>query len=220
MSSNKTKEYFAMLNSGEKFIVVLTVFMAVVTLASFICSLTSYLITQKTQNLMDSIVDFYDNGTIYSDNDCFGCTNTGCGDNVPPNSPCMTIRERIRMENSHSQEFGKTTPTTIGVIEFPQSDKTGATVGSADWFAEHIRIKTGSDLIITGSLVGNAINSLQIGTFDYINNQTTVCNHNKALEGPVYYVTNPADTTQRYLCICVAIPPLLNTFGESCAQFL
>jgi hypothetical protein len=220
MSSKKGSEYFSMLNAGERFIVVASIFMAVVTLASFICSLTAYLITHKTQNIIDSAIDAYNNGTLYSNNDCFECTNTGCGNSVPPTTPCMLIKEELLMEDYGKQQFGQTTPTTIGVIQFPQSEKTGAAIGTEDWFNEHIRLQPGSDMVITESFKSNTINAIQIGTFDYINNQTTVCNHLKALNGAVYYAVDPADTTLRYLCICVAIPPLFTTFGESCSQFI
>lgn len=219
MSSKKSREYFSMLNAGERFIVVTTIFMAIVTIASFICSLTAYLITHKTQNIVDAAIVAYKNGTLYSNNDCFDCKSTGCGDEIPPITPCMTIKEEIVMRDYGKQSFGKTTPTTIGVIEFPQSEKTGAAVGTPTWFSEHIRLQPGSDMIITESFRSNTINAIQIGTFDYINNRTTVCNHGKSLNGAVYYAVDPSNTNNRYLCICVAIPPLFNSFGESCNPF-
>lgn len=220
MSAKKTSEYFSMLNAGERFIVVATVFMSVVTIASFICSLTAYLITHKSQNIIDNAMNYYVNGTLYSNDDCFTCTSTGCGLNVPPNSPCMTIKEQIQMKDSHTQQFGRTSATTIGNIAFPPSQKQGGAVGTFQWFADHIRILPGTNVYIKESFVGNMINSLQIGTFDYINNKTTVCNKVSAFDGSVYYAVDPSNTDNKYLCICVYIPPLFNTFGESCAQFV
>ncbi len=219
MSSNKEK--LAQLSNAEKFIVVVIVFFGVVSIAAFTCSLISYFIANKNQDMIDGIITTYENGMVYTDGDCFTCTEVGCGDGTPPTTPCIMILEEFRIDDFLSTEVAKTTPMTVGVVEFPASTKTGATIGTQTWFSEQIRVMPGSDILLTDKLFSNTINALQIGTFDYNNetSSTSVCNRKNAVDGSVYYAVDPVERNNRYICICVEIPPIFVDVAESCVRF-
>jgi hypothetical protein len=213
------KQRLEQLSRVERFLAIAFLFFGVVSIAGFICALVSFFIANNNQSFMNDIIANYENGTKYTFDDCFICTEDGCGEGIPPTTPCIIIQEEFRMNNFLQQSVAVTTPITIGSVEFPASTKSNSAVGTAGWFADHIRFMTGTDMLLLDDLLSNSINALQIGTFDYIDNRTSVCNRRNAVYGAVYYAVDPVDRNNRFVCVCVTIPPTMISVAESCHQF-
>jgi len=188
---------------GEKTIAITILLLWFITFVSFTLSLSSYFMTSKNTSVLNNTAVTFDYGNKYSYDSCFTCT-PAVSSSQPSN---IDIKSQFVLNNPNTQSTFLKAPITFGNVFFPQVNYNNPlpTTWSNNWFNSKIRLAPNSNIVLTGLLKTNSINSLQIGYFDYINNQTSICTTKTAQYGSVYFAIDPV-LSNHYVCICVMNP--------------
>lgn len=200
-------------HNTERILKFFIIFFSFVALTSFILSLSSYLIAKKSNKIINNIVTIFENGNIYSNDDCFECVVSNENEVAK-----MMIKNQINMKSYTTQNTFDQTSITLGSIVFPNSNyDTSIVIGSESWFNNHIRITDNVDVYLTDYIKNGYINSIQFGSFDFDSstNKTSICNQKNAKYGSVYYAIDEINDN-KYLCICVNLPVNSISPKESC----
>jgi len=212
-SSQKVSPWriFRSFSVGEKTIAITSFFFFIVSLTVLALSLSAFYMSEKNETILNTSAVLFDYGNKYSYDSCFTCTPATSSTTAPN----MVIKHQFNMNEPTTQKTFLNTPITLGNVFFPKPNyQTLPTVWSNNWFNSKIRLAPNSNIFLEDYLITNSINSLQVGFFDYINNQTGVCTLNTAKYGSVYYAIDPI-LQYRYACICIMNPQFAT---EGCMQ--
>lgn len=193
---------FESFSVGEKTIAITSIVFFLVPLTVLALSLSSFYMSEKNENILNTSAVLFDYGKKYSYDSCFTCTPATSSTEAPN----MEIKNKFNLQDSSTQGTFLTTPITLGNVYFPKPIyQTLPSVWSNDWFNSKIRLASGSNIILTEHLLTNSINSLQVGYFDYINNRTGICVESMAKNSAMYYAIDPS-LNIHYVCICIMNP--------------
>jgi len=194
---------FESFSVGEKTIAITSIVFFLVPLVVIALSLSSFYMSEKNENILNTSAVLFNYGKKYSYDSCFTCTPATSSTEAPN----LEIKNKFNLQNALTQGTFLTTPITLGNVYFPKPvyQTSPPSVWSSDWFDSKIRLASGSNIILTEYLLTNSINSLQVGYFDYINNKTGICVENMAKPGSMYYAIDSI-LGVHYVCICIMNP--------------
>lgn len=193
---------FESFSVGEKTIAITSIVFFLVPLTVLALSLSSFYMSEKNENILNTSAVMFNYGKKYSYDSCFTCTPATSSTEAPN----MEIKNKFNLQDPSTQGTFLNTPITLGNVYFPKPIYQALpSVWSNDWFDSKIRLNSGSNIILTEHLLTNSINSLQVGYFDYINNKTGICVESMAIYSTMYYAIDPS-LGVHYVCICIMNP--------------
>lgn len=193
---------FDQFSIGEKTISIFIILFSIFTVFNLTVSLISYFMSQSNENVLKKTIISTQNGTSFSFDQCFQCTYDNNNQQYQIN-----ILQQFEMQNQNvlTQNTFKNNPVTFGNVYFPPANQNvsySLPVFSQNWFKSKIRLYKNSDVVLTAPLTNPSLNSLQVGIFNMLNNQTGICTIDIGQHSSVYFGFDQI-ANQKYVCICI-----------------